>query len=682
MINQIKREEIIKLLDNSEDSVKLEELFLYDLSPYYSEKEDDSFFSKQLEYHKERDLLNHRRNNISFTSEQKKIYNEIVDKNNNRIIISAPTSFGKTMLVKEYIFNEQPETIVFIVPTNSLADELIGDFVQIYTDIGYTIYDTIKEKSKIHEKSIFIGTQEKFYQIYQNQNIEIDLFIIDEAYKLGDNINGSREVILNRAFIDTTNIAKRVILLLPLVNSIEGVASLNFKILKSEYAPVAKNFISIIDADFNSNMIKKISDDKESNLIYFNSPNETEAFYLKNLNNFKSENIISNEWVERVETDFHKEWIPINAIRNGIGIHYGPMPKFIQKKVIDLFNKGTIKTVMATSSIIEGVNTPTKNIFITTSKDILGGTGNKNVIKFKNLIGRAGRLGIHKVGNVYFMNKHKDVFDKVNIPYTEINLKIIVENEDLVVDINRESEYNSFNLNSDLDIESNAFETNRPKTINSLNESDFGKIPAEKLSEILNKHGFTINQVKKIIEYTKIVNINVFGILGILGASDPDIYSINVIIDKRFESISDILKELKKESKFKRKQNSQLVSIIIKMIYNAIPHKIIPALDFVIELNEIYLKYNKKSLFSSENIREANLKKVLFFNKFIGEDVANIEESKKVMSKLFEYGIPYFRVKDFINEIVANIPENFSIYDIKKTIYNNESMKELKIYFE
>ncbi|OUD29145.1 hypothetical protein, partial [Flavobacterium sp. FPG59] len=69
-------------------------------------------------------------------------------------------------------------------------------------------------------------------------------------------------------------------------------------------------------------------------------------------------------------------------------------------------------------------------------------------------------------------------------------------------------------------------------------------------------------------------------------------------------------------------------------------------------------------------------------NKYIGEEVANIEESKKVMSKLFEYGIPYFRVKDFINEIVANVPENFSIYDIKRTIYNNESMKELKIYFE
>jgi superfamily II helicase len=681
MINQTKREEVIKLLDKSSENVKLEDLFLYDLSPYYIEKQDNSFFSKQLEYQKERDLLNHRRNNISFTSEQKKIYNEIVDKNNNRIIISAPTSFGKTMLVKEYIFNEQPEIIVFIVPTNSLADELIGDFVQIYTDLGYTIYDTVKENSEIQKKSIFIGTQEKFYQIYQDHNIEIDLFIIDEAYKLGDNINGSREVILNRAFIDTTNKAKRTILLLPLVNSIEGVASLNFKILKSEYAPVAKNFTSIIDTDFNSNMIKKISDDKESNLIYFNSPNEAEDFYLKSLNNFKAKNIISNEWVERVETDFHKEWIPINAIRNGIGIHYGPMPKFIQKKVIDLFNKGTIKTVLATSSIIEGVNTPTKNIFITTSKDILGGKENKNVIKFKNLIGRAGRLGIHKVGNVYFMNKHKDVFDKVNIPYTDIDLKIIVENESEVVQINRESEFKSFNSESNQDNGDDTFESNRPKTINSLNESDFGTIPPVILSGILNKHGFTINQVKRLIEYSKRDSIYVFGILKNL-IPKVELDSLNIVIDKKNKSIADILEELKKVDKFKNKQNPQLISIIIKMIYNVIPHQIIPALDFVIELNEIYFKYNKKTLFSRENIKEANLKKVLFFNKYIGEDVSKIEESKKVMSKLFEYGIPYFRVRNHINNIVRNVPENFSIYDIKRIIFEDDSMKDLRIYFE
>ena len=138
MINQAKREEIIKLLDKSSDLIKLEDLFLYDLSPYYEEKKNDSFFSKQLEFIQENNILSHN-SKISFTSEQINIYNKIVG--NKRSIVSAPTSFGKTMLIKEYIFNYQPKIVVFIVPTNSLADELLDDFKNLFEDSGYIIFD-------------------------------------------------------------------------------------------------------------------------------------------------------------------------------------------------------------------------------------------------------------------------------------------------------------------------------------------------------------------------------------------------------------------------------------------------------------------------------------------------------------------------------------------------------------
>ncbi|MFC3159338.1 DEAD/DEAH box helicase [Chryseobacterium arachidis] len=228
MINQKNRETLIKLLNDSEQKVNIEDLFLYELSPYYNEKKDNSFFSKQLEFIQINNLLNHNLSNISFTPEQVKIYNQIIE--NERILISAPTSFGKTMLVKEFIFNEQPSVIVFLVPTNSLADELIEDFNSLFKPLGYTIYDTIKEGSIIGDKSIFIGTQEKYYQIFQYFNLRINLFVIDEAYKLSDKINSSREVLLNRTFIDTLNVADKVVLLLPLVNEINGLDNLNLKL--------------------------------------------------------------------------------------------------------------------------------------------------------------------------------------------------------------------------------------------------------------------------------------------------------------------------------------------------------------------------------------------------------------------------------------------------------------------
>ena len=48
LINQDNREVIIKKLDESNENVELEDLFLFDLSPYYEEKLDNSFFSNQL----------------------------------------------------------------------------------------------------------------------------------------------------------------------------------------------------------------------------------------------------------------------------------------------------------------------------------------------------------------------------------------------------------------------------------------------------------------------------------------------------------------------------------------------------------------------------------------------------------------------------------------------------------
>jgi len=679
MINQTRRETVIKLLDTETENIELEDLFLFDLSPYYQEKLNDTFFSKQIEYQKDRDQLKHSEKKISFAPEQKGIYKQILDETNDKLIISAPTSFGKTMLIKEYIYNEQPERVVFIVPTNSLADELIDDFVDIYAELGYTIYDTVKEDKAIQTKSIFIGTQEKFYQIYQGRNMSIDLFVIDEAYKLGDDLNNSREVILNRTFVDTLNGAKRTILLLPLVNSIDGASHLNFKILQSDYSPVAKNFIKKDNSDFDSFIIEKIIENKDSNLVYFNSPIEVEKFYLKYCNELNDNNELSLKWIKRVEDDFHPEWIPIKSLKNGIGIHYGPMPKFIQKKVVKLFKTNEVNTILSTSSIIEGVNTPTKNIFITTSRSILQ---SNQVIKFKNLIGRAGRLGIHKVGNVYYKKMHSDSFDEVNIPYTNINLNFIIDKETPTVDINRESEVKSFNSEKINSEQTSSFEINREKTIDSINNSSLGKVPFDVVSQMLNKHGFTVKQLKVLLDYTKAGSISVFGLLGKLKSSDGNLKSINVIIDKKYNSISEILNGLKAHTDYKIKSDSELVSIIIKMIYNVIPHKVIPALDFIIELNDVYSKYNSKNLFSRSNIKEANMKRALFYNKFLGDNTTQTKESKKIMVKLFEYGIPYFRAKDFLNEIASNVPENFSIHDIKRIIYANKSMMELRIYFE
>lgn len=665
MITQTKREEIIKSLDNSVDSVKLEELFLYDLSPYYIEKEDDSFFSKQLEYIQEKNLLNHNPN-ISFTPVQIDFYNKIIK--NRRCIVSAPTSFGKTMLIKEYIYNYQPNKVVFIVPTNSLADELLDDFKNIFKDLNYTIFDSIKKLESINDKSIFIGTQEKYYNLIEFYD-KIDLFVIDEAYKLTDPIKGSREVILNRSFIDTLENSNKIILLMPLVNTVSGLEQLNFEILKSDYAPVAKNFKPIKKLD--KKIYEVIHDNDKTNLIYFSSPKYLEKFYFKNLKAINNPIAISDNWIKRVEEDFHPEWLPIHALKSGIGIHYGPMPKFIQKKVIELFKTNSINNILATSSIIEGVNTPTKNIYIANSKDILG---KNDLVKFKNLIGRAGRLGQHKVGNIFYREENQLQFEKANVSYEMIDIQFVIENRAEIIEINREDD-NDERLNSE---ENNSNENiNTLKSI--LGSSNFTDVPHLEVSKLLNLHGFTLNQFINLINYVKEKDVKY--LLGIIGKINRgiDINAYNVALNHKFNSFNEMVEEL--QNLKPNEEKSKIISSLIDMIYSVLPFNVIPLINFTIDINYLYMAYNGEGLVNNVVIIEANQKKAQFYSKFIGIENPT-HESVVIVNKLFEYGIPYQRVKPYLNELTEKLPNKFSIHDIKKIIFENNTMNDLKIYFE
>ncbi|MES2545627.1 MAG: DEAD/DEAH box helicase [Bacteroidota bacterium] len=666
MINQKNREDIIKLLDESKDNVSIEDLFLFDLSPYYVEKIDDSFFSKQLEFIQERNLLSHN-SKISFTSEQINIYKKIVE--NKRSIVSAPTSFGKTMLIKEYINNYQPNKVVFIVPTNSLADELLDDFKNLFENMDYTIFDSIKNLETINEKSIFIGTQEKYYNLIQFYN-NIDLFVIDEAYKLTDPIKGSREVILNRSFIDTLENSNKIILLMPLVNSIKGLEHLNFEILQSDYAPVAKSFQSI--KDLNKKINEAINENKKPNLVYFSSPKKLEEFYFKNLKNINIPIAVNDNWVKRVEEDFHSDWLPIKALKSGIGIHYGPMPKFVQKKVIELFKTRAINNILATNSIIEGVNTPTKNIYIANSNDILG---KNDLVKFKNLIGRAGRLGEHKVGDIFYREEHQSQFENANLSYEEIDIQFVIENRAEIIEINREDD-SEVKLNP----KDENFDENKSTLKNLLENSNYSNVPHLEVSKLLNTHGFTFKQLITLINYIKEKeNLFLLGIIGKINKGGIDTKAYNVALNHKFKSFNEMVEEL--NTLKPNEEKSKIISTLIDMIYSVLPFRIIPLLNFTIDINDLYKEHNLKGLLKDEIIKEAKSKKAQFYSKFIGIENPT-HESLVIVNKLFEYGIPYQRVKPYLKEITENLPNKFSIHDIKYIINNSSKMSDLRVYFE
>ena len=70
----------------------------------------------RLEYHKSEHLPNK-----YFHAEQKKLA-DLIDQKVN-VIVSAPTSFGKSMLIEEVVASRKYKNIVIIQPTLALLDE-------------------------------------------------------------------------------------------------------------------------------------------------------------------------------------------------------------------------------------------------------------------------------------------------------------------------------------------------------------------------------------------------------------------------------------------------------------------------------------------------------------------------------------------------------------------------------
>ena len=117
---------------------------------------------------------------------------------NGKLFLSAPTSFGKTFLLKEIIYRhrENYSNIVIVLPTVALLIEVaeeIDDFNEKHS-LGYTIYNSIYRDLELSERNIFILTPERVLRLLAIvPDIELDFFFFDEIYKIDEDVALSSE---------------------------------------------------------------------------------------------------------------------------------------------------------------------------------------------------------------------------------------------------------------------------------------------------------------------------------------------------------------------------------------------------------------------------------------------------------------------------------------------------------
>ncbi len=372
--------------------------------------------------------------NKHYNAGQLSLLNEI--EKNKRVFISAPTSFGKTSLIMEYIYINylKLHNIIFIVPTNSLMEELYIKFLKINKICDYKYNITTVPKKK-ENNNIWILTPEKFLLLFENFDKYVDLFIMDESYKIEDEgqIGNFDDVLNTRSskYRKTMEIIAKIetksIFLSPYTYSkdesmIRFLNKYSIKTINRDFNYVQKNIYDISNGRnfcqvFNTSGIiykndisgikkalKTITFLNDNTIIYVRYPreaieiiNSTHLNYQFNMNS----NERYKEFIKHLEDKYlfdDSKWYVIDALKKGIGIYVSPIPRYIKREIINLFNSGVLKILIVTTAFAEGVNSSAKNIIITN-----GVAGNRKLttLDLLNLSGRAGRFGVYSVGNVY-----------------------------------------------------------------------------------------------------------------------------------------------------------------------------------------------------------------------------------------------------------------------------------------
>ncbi len=386
----------------------------------------------------------HTNENLKVHKYQMKIMDLFETGKLNRYFLSASTSFGKTHIVFEIIKKMNYGNVVLIFPTIALLSEnlekLISDDSYKYFRTKYKIH-TLSEVSEFEENNLFIYTPERFLSFKEKNptTILFDFAFIDEIYKIDNEYlideevkENERDVAYRLSVFYALENNVDVLLAGPYIdfydsqksgynssfdsflsqNEIELINYNQYEIVSKSYDDIkSKKHIDVdkyLDFNFENNkksdrlieIVKRINEINENTIVYCSTRNYTQTYATTLLESDVFNTHSDNEYsdlINHISNNFSRDWTIIKALKKGIGVHHGLIPKYIQKEIISLFNSGQLKVLLSTTTITEGVNTSAKNLIVLHSKK-----GDKDLKKFdaKNIAGRAGRFLYHYAGRV------------------------------------------------------------------------------------------------------------------------------------------------------------------------------------------------------------------------------------------------------------------------------------------
>ncbi|MBP2159131.1 MULTISPECIES: DEAD/DEAH box helicase [Asticcacaulis] len=403
---------------------------------------------------------------------------------------SAPTASGKTYLVLQWLLKEfayrRATLAVFIAPTRALVGEIERELLDLAN--AQNLHDIRVSSLPLaalgdrQKPTILVFTQERLHIFLNGLSTPpgFDIVVVDEAQKIGDGLRG---VILQDAIerLERLSDRTRFIFLSPLTENPEHLLSdapdgSVVSVVPSDTSTVTQNLIvaeqrprksdewrlllyrdAIVSPvgefylhDRPDNIRKRISyvalaigREQSGTLVYANGADEAEKLAWQIYDGLGDSFALGDEAkTELLELSsfardtVHPDFQLVDLVKRGVAFHYGNMPSLLRSEIERLFTKGTIRFLVCTSTLIEGVNLACRTIIVRGPRK--GNNKPMGAHDFWNLAGRAGRWGKDFHGNIVCIDVNRaDAWPtgtprKVRYPIKRETEQVLAANNELL----------------------------------------------------------------------------------------------------------------------------------------------------------------------------------------------------------------------------------------------------------
>lgn len=373
---------------------------------------------------------------LHFFKSQKTVYDEL-DK--QFFSYSGPTSMGKSfimrMFIKKQILDGRKKNFAIIVPTKALINEVsskvIDDLKDMLAEKDYRIINSAGAigLKQTHNFILVMTPERLLYLLTEYRDFELGYLFVDEAHKISSKDSRSPfyykviDLVAKRStgthiVFSSPNIPNPGVYL----NLIPLVDKGQLSEIACAYAPVSQTKYLV---DLTANTIRSYNDYSNSfadvcnfsravdlselislmgknsqSIVYCSSTAKAVSFALDYARKHSAITQISPDLkalIRDIKNEIHGDYFLAESLEKGVAYHIGYLPSGIRMRIEELYKTGDIKTIFCTSTLVEGVNLPADNLFITSYKN---GRSNMTTVDFRNLIGRVGRIEFNLYGNV------------------------------------------------------------------------------------------------------------------------------------------------------------------------------------------------------------------------------------------------------------------------------------------